>query len=599
MKPSTNLNGYMIYNCFLSGYYKLLKKKKYLNSINLFPVPDGDTGTNMVQTFFSALQIESVYYSAGKTLERIADKLLSGARGNSGIIISQFINSLSESCSELRTINTYDFSEALKNAAEQTYHAVNKPVEGTIITVIMVWSEEMSRLSNKYHDFKDLIIQSRYAVDNALEKTKEQLPVLKKANVVDAGASGFVSFLEGIVDMIISGIIPDNKRFLSDYNEAVFLDDHDNDYLSGNGKIIYRYCSEVLIKDVKQKSKKISEDLNKYGDSLILSGSCRKLKIHIHTNNPVLLFHNIAKHGTIIESKIDDMFMQYNVNCNPLSETAIVTDSIADIPLNIIDKYQIHTINLNIIWDDNIFIDRLNIDSKKLYSNMEKSRINLSTSLPDPLKVKEKFLSLLSIYKSVIVITVSSELSGTWQIMENCAKELRGKGYKINIIDSRLNSAAQGLVAVKAALDAANKVPADSIINSTLERIKKSRIYVSVPTLKYMVRGGRVSPMKGMAAAILNLKPVVSLDRYGRSIKYGAAFTQKGTKKKIFDILDKYKDEIDCYNVVHAGIRDEAEIFAENIYTITGIKADYIMEISSTVGIHTGKGVLAAGLILK
>ncbi len=132
-----------------------------------------------------------------------------------------------------------------------------------------------------------------------------------------------------------------------------------------------------------------------------------------------------------------------------LSDTAIVTDSIADIPQSIIDKYQIHVINLNILWNNNLFIDRLSIDSSRLYSDMEKSRVELSTSLPDRVKIKEKFLNLLSVYNSLIAVSVSSKLSGTWQVMENCAEELRDEGYKITIIDSRLNSAAQGLLVSK------------------------------------------------------------------------------------------------------------------------------------------------------
>ena len=598
MKRHSYLNGHIIYNCFLSGYYSILKKKKYLNSINLFPVPDGDTGNNMVQTFYSALQIDSVDLSAGKTLDKIADKVLSGAKGNSGIIVSQFINSLSDSCRGTDKINTSDFSEALKKASEETYYAVNKPEEGTILTVIRVWSEEMLFLSRTYNDFKDLIIRSSYAVNRALNKTRHQLPVNKKADTVDAGASGFAAFLEGISTMVKSGIVPDRRKFLIPDNE-VFIYDSEHEKIHSDEKINYRYCCEALITDIKYRSNKISGLISRHGDSMILSGNKRKTKIHLHSNNTVSLFNDISKCGIIIESKIDDMLMQHNIIYKRLSDTAVVTDSIADIPQNIIDKYQIHIINLNILWNSNLFIDRLSVNSSKMYFDMEKSRIQLSTSLPDRVKIKEKFLNLLSVYKSVIAVSVSSELSGTWQVMEKCAEELRNEGYKIRVIDSRLNSAAQGLVVAKAAEEASDNFSDDDIISNLIKRIEKSRIYVAVPTLKHMVRGGRVSPLTGFAAVLLNLKPVVSLDRDGKSIKFGAGFTKKSALKKIIDIFSVHKDEIDCCCIVYSDIQDEAELFAEKIFKAAGKKVEYIMEISSTVGIHTGKGVLAAAFILK
>ena len=599
MKQAVKLNGHMIYNAFLSGYYSIMKRKKYLNSINLFPVPDGDTGTNMVRTFFYALQIESVDFAAGKTLSCIADKALSGARGNSGIIISQFINSLSEYCAGVITINTADFSEALTKAAEKTYSSVNNPEEGTILTIIRVWTEKMYTLSRKHHDFRDLILKSENAVLNALEKTREQLPVLKKANVVDAGASGFVSFLEGISEMVKTGIIPDREKVLTDNSEIILPDSPAHREILSKDINDYRYCSEALIIEINYPENKISSLLKNHGNSLIVSGSSRKLKIHIHTNNPVSLFRDISKCGTIIESKVDDMIMQQNILQNRISDIAVVTDSIADIPQNIVDSLQIHIISLNILMNDNIFLDRLNIDSRKMYSEMNKSGIHLSTSLPDPVKVKEKLLSLLSVYKSVVVLTVSSKLSGTWNVINRCAGELKSKDYKISIIDSRLNSAAQGLVAFKAAEDAAEKLPHEIIVNNAEKRIRKSSIYVAVPTLKYMVRGGRVTPLTGLAAALLNLKPVVSLDQDGKSIKSGAAFTKRAALKKIMNIVSSYKDEIDIYNVVHAGAEEEAELFAEKLFNATGKRAYYIMEVSSTIGIHTGKGVLAAGILLK
>ena len=599
MTQLKRINGHIIYNCFLSGYLRLLKNKSYLNKINLFPVPDGDTGSNMAQTMSHALQIDRIDISIGRTLEKISEKVLTGARGNSGIILSSFINSLSEYCMEKDSLNTADFSSALKEASRNTYKTINKPVEGTIITVIRVWADEMLFLSSRILDFAQLLVKSIPAAERALEKTVEQLPVLKKKGYVDAGAFGFVSFLKGISDMVHSGIVPDKNIFLKDNSDPFIFNTLVKDPDLKKENINFRFCSEALLTDYNHETVSIKKHLNGMGDSLIVTGVSEKLKIHIHTNDPVKIFSTIKNYGRIIESKVDDMLLEYNSINNPVSETAVLTDSIADIPREYIDQYQIHTLNIEIDWKGGIFIDRMTVDSEELYYDLEKGEKIPKTSLPSPAKVKQMFLKLLSYYKSLVVITVSSELSGTWQVMENCAQELREKNYKVCVINSRLNSAAQGLVSAAAAEDAANHLSFESIIRNTEERIKKARIYVSVPTLKYMVRGGRVSPMKGAAAAVLNLKPVVSLDENGKSIKFAASFSRKNSIRKIADIISKNKNNLERYCVVHSGIKEEADIFASKLYKETGIKADYIMEISSTVGIHTGRGALAAGIILK
>ena len=599
MKQYSSLTGHMIYNSFLSGYSNLLKKRKYLNDINLFPVPDGDTGNNMVNTFFSALQIENIDISAGKTLEYMADSVFSGAKGNSGIIIAQFINSLSAECRNYNKINTHDFASALKSASLNTCIAIEEPREGTIITIIRVWADEMFRLSRIINDFKEIVIRSRTAVSEALEKTMEQLPVLKKAGVVDAGASGFVSFLDGIAGMAETGIIPEAGSVLREKTGTDHENNHNYENIFSDGFIEYRYCSEALITDKKIKDDEIRGTIKNCGNSLIITSGSNKSKIHIHTNNPALLFGKIEKWGKIIQSKVDDMLLEYSTSHTPVSDTAIVTDSIADIPGEFIDKYQIHVIHQNIIWNENLHIDRLTIDNKKLYSSLSKAREYPTTSLPAPGKIEAVFKNLLSKYKSLIAVSVSSKLSGTWQVMENCAKKLKEEGYRIDVVNSRLNSAAQGLVVIEAAKDASKEVSHENIIERTLKRIEKGRIYVSVPTLKFMVKGGRVSPLKGMAASLFNLKPLVSLDPEGKSVKSGIYFSQRGAISGIKKLIRDNKGNIETYAVVHSDAPEKGEYLAQRLYEESGIKALYIMEVSSSIGIHTGRGAVAAGILLK
>ncbi|MBN1501811.1 MAG: DegV family EDD domain-containing protein [Spirochaetes bacterium] len=594
MKDYTKLNGIRLYNSFLSGYDNLLKQKNYLNEINVFPVADGDTGSNMVSTFYSTIQAEKISDSLSQTLNSIADKALSGARGNSGIIVAQFINGLAYECSEKDVMTTFEFGSALRNAAKSTYNSLEDPKEGTLLTILRVWSEEMYILGQAIHNFNDLFIKSITSARTALKKTKEQLSVLKKAGVIDAGASGFVSFLEGIAGMISTGIVPAQKTVIQELHDEDEKTLHDIPV--SDKEILFRYCTEALM--LRESSDEITrEKLNPYGDSLIISRGRNKTKIHIHTNNPSAVFLILKDYGAIIEQKVDDMLLQYNAVHNPLSETAIVTDSIADIPRELIDRYQIHVIPQKIIWGKNEYLDRITITGETFYPYLNSHQEYPTSSAPDPLRVEQTFEWLASHYRSIIAIPVAKVQSGTWQVMKNSISRLREKGYPATVIDSRLNSAAEGLAVISAAEHATAGMAYDEILRNLESTLEKARIYVSVATFKYMVRGGRVSALKGFIANVINLKPVITLNAEGRGTAHSTSFSRTASLKKILKNAAKNRDSISRYAVVHAGVPAQAEIFAEKLTEATGKKPEYIMEISPVVGIHAGIGALAVAWI--
>jgi len=615
MSDIVNLNGYILYNSFISGYENLLRHKKFINDINVFPVADGDTGTNMVSTFYSTIQVPSLSRSVSRTLNHIADRALSGARGNSGIIVAQYLNGLADACAERDTMTTREFGAALRKAAATTCRAVENPKEGTLITIMNVWSEEMYRLGHAVRDFRDLFIQSIGAARSALERTTLQLAVLKTANVVDAGASGFVSFLEGVARMIVSGTVPPKRRLIP-------LSIGGEDSLAGEAHealadIPYRYCTEALllrpeapVRDLTPQQTptrdgvpaaggSLRELLKGLGDSLIVSEGRDKIKIHIHTDEPSRVFFLLRGHGRIIEQKVDDMRLQYQAVHHPVSRTAILTDSIADIPGELIDRFQIHVIPQKILWGDDEYLDRLTITPETLYPYLDGRSDYPGSSVPDPRRVDQVMAWLAAHYESVIAIPVGKALSGTWQVMEQSAKKLREAGYPVFVVDSRLNSAAQGLAVLSASGDAANGLPCGEILERLGRTIARSRILVSVATFKYMVRGGRISALKGFIAALTNLKPVITLDPSGKGVAFGAAFSQRGSLKKILKAVRKNRGAITRYAVVHAGVPERAAAWAKDISAILGFGPEYIMEISPAVGLHAGLGSVAVAYVLQ
>ncbi len=596
MPDALTINGYHLYHSFLSGYEYLLKERKHLNDINVFPVADGDTGSNMVATMYSTLQLPRVSRSAAKTLSYLADRSLSAARGNSGIILAQFINGLAKECPKSDTITAPELGDALVRAAEGTRSALEDPREGTLLTVMSAWSSEFSRLVKAGGDLKEHFAQSLAAAQKALENTKNQLDVLKKANVVDAGASGFVSFIEGVTRMLLTGRVSwQRKPFTVGFEDTASAE---HDLPETSGEIPFRYCTEALLLNPDGTDlTSLRKELAPFGDSLIITGGRDKVKIHIHTNEPARLFAGLGPHGRIIEQKIDDMVHQYNAVHHPVAKIAIVTDSIADIPQELIDRLQIHVIPLKILWGQDEYLDRLSIDTKTFYPWLDSREEFPSSSIPDPVRVEQVFSWLSTHYESVIAIPVGRVLSGTWQVMKNAAAKAQTPTCSFTVVDSKLNSAAQGLVVLAAAEDAATGMSHDDIVTRTEERIKGSRILVSVATFKYMVRGGRISAVKGAIAALTHLKPIISLDSDGKGVAFGASFSQGGSLKKISSAISKEKGHLGRYAVVHAASPERAEKWAKALEQELGRPCEYIMEISPIVGIHAGVGALAVAWI--
>lgn len=190
----TYLDGERLYYAFLSGTKEVIANKKELNRINLFPVADGDTGSNLSRTL-TVVKNEAIKdNSLTITLNSMGEAALRGAIGNSGIIFAQFINGLKNSIKQEESINVIKFAQAVENAVIYTYQGINNPVEGTILTVMKDWASSLKKLTNKSNDFAEIMEKSLESACFSLKRTKSQLQILKEADVVDSGAQAFVFF---------------------------------------------------------------------------------------------------------------------------------------------------------------------------------------------------------------------------------------------------------------------------------------------------------------------------------------------------------------------------------------------------------------------
>ncbi|MGV8984375.1 DAK2 domain-containing protein [Clostridium sp.] len=588
----TNINGEILYNAFLSGVMHVRKQKNALNKMNVFPIPDGDTGSNLISTMNSIIEQTKVENSIKATINSMADAALIGARGNSGIIFAQFINGINEEINDTDVLTIVTFAEALKRAVPYAYSAILNPVEGTMITVIREWSEAVYRLKDATKNFEEIITSTLEDAKRSLANTPNLLVILKKYSVVDSGASGFVSFLQGIVNFLKDKNIIKLKQNIE---EVVF----EKENFNITEDITYRYCTEALILNENLNRDEIKNSIKHLGDSLIVAGNSNKVRIHIHTNKPDELFYILRDKGKIVQQKVDDMKKQYQVVHNRINKTAILTDSIADLPDEFIEKYQIHVIPLNLIIDDSPYMDKLTIKPNKFYSMIDNLKEYPTSSQPTTKSVENVFSFLTSHYDSIITIIVSKEMSGTFNVVQKAAEKFIKEGKKINVINSKLNSGAQGLLVLKAAKLLEDGKNYEEVVEIIKSSIKKAKIYVSVNTFKYMVKGGRVSAMKGFIGKISNLKPIISIDENGKGIAFGKTFSTKANTKKILDIVNKAneKSKISSYSVVHANANMKAIELSLKLTKSLGQPPEYITEISPVVGLNAGIGAIAVSFI--
>ncbi len=319
----------------IGGATLLEINKDYVDSLNVFPVPDGDTGTNMSKTLTSAVsEVDSKDYDNFEDLLTDFSKgALKGARGNSGVILSQIVKGISKSLSEAKTINTKAFAKALQNATDVAYSAVSKPKEGTILTVIRYIAEKSSTLANKnssFIAFFDAIIEKG---EEILSKTPDMLPVLKKAGVVDAGGKGLIFVFQGFNNVLkgvpMERVAHDDENSLEDAMDNFSADIHDLE------NIKFAYCTEYFIINLKNKTteediEKLRDKLMAIGDSVIAIGDLSMVKVHVHTNQPNKALQYALSLGELDRIKIENMLEQnralikkHEANKKPLAMVSI------------------------------------------------------------------------------------------------------------------------------------------------------------------------------------------------------------------------------------------------------------------------------------
>ncbi len=584
------LDGNDLYQMFQYGASFINKKRKLLNDINVFPVPDGDTGNNLAHTMQTITRDATLLSSFHHTLESISDSALVGARGNSGIIFAQFVNGLRLASKGQERVTMEEFALMANESVKHTYHSLENPVEGTMLTVIKSWASSLLNLHRISSSIKAFFFKAYAYASKALAKTKEQLAILKKRDVIDSGALGFVMFLEGI-----NSYFNHEKLELNQVDDIDIPNNHEEDEAGE-----FRYCTEGLVSYQKIDEDTIIKALKPFGDSLIVAMGAKMFRIHIHTNQPVDVFEKLSSFGKIISQKVDDMMLDINMKHDP-HDTVIVTDSISDIDPLFLAENHVRVLPVNVMVDDVNYFDKITINNKRLFELIESGVTYPTTATPTIGAIKDLFEKLIQHYKHILVLTVSKNLSATYNVVLQEAKRLNEDGKDIVVIDTMTNSSAQGLL-VKRAVDLLNEKKSlkeiEHIIN---DEKKRSEILVCLETFKYATMSGRLPKAVGKIGMTFGIRPIMSIDEKGKGAAFAFALSQKGITKRIVKHVkrDIEKSGIERYALVHCLNEPLAQAYETLFTEIIGKKPEYIADVSSATAIHSGKGTVAIAYIKK
>lgn len=581
------LNGRQLFDAFYSGACSVIGQQDHLNAINVFPVADGDTGTNLAVTLSHIMETTEVSESIGDTLASMSDAALTGARGNSGAIFAQFLGGLSEDLRQRAHVTLEHFTRAVEHARTRAYKAMSEPREGTILSVITDWAQSLRQNLARAASFRELFQHAMPAAEASLAGTTARMEVLRRAGVVDAGALGFLGFIRGIAEYLATG----TRTTACPPREAELRERHEEPV--GGDAVRLRYCAEAVLKARLIDEDRLRGELAGFGDSLIIAGGSGKVRIHIHTDTPAALFEKLRGFGELAQQKVDDMRAQFEVAHGRRHRIALVTDSACDLPRELLDAHQVQVVPLSILVDGVEYLDGLTVSPPEFSRLVATARRHPTTSQPPASAFRRLYSFLASHYESIIAIHISAKLSGTWEVSRREAERITGK--RITVIDSRHLSGSLGLLVLQAARQVEAGKSHDEVVASVEAALPRARNYVSVKTLSHMVRGGRVSPLAGLAAKILNLKPIVSVDGEGRSVLHGKAFSTRSTIRRILAMVAEGHrgDPVAGFAVVHARAPARAHALARQVRAIVGREPEYVMEISPIVSLNAGPGALS------
>jgi uncharacterized protein len=589
------LDGSRLGRALVAGCDFVQGRRAELNRINVYPVPDGDTGTNLALT--AAAISDRLRHSAEPQLNgaarAAADAAILGARGNCGMILSHFLLGFAEAVGDRVRIGAGEFGRVLRGATEHVYRSLDRPVEGTIITVMREVADEAE--DARTGDYAELLGLLLERARSACSRTPDMLPVLRQAGVVDAGALGFVHLLEGVGAYVEGGsaaaLLQRTKP--ADFAAVAAAVDYPA------GSETYRFCTEALVRgDALPDAAEVRAWLRERGDSLIVIRGADLLKVHIHTDEPEAVFEGLRQFGTLATHKAEDMVAQHaaitrtaaghvRIARRPVS---IISDTGCDLPEEIVRAHGIHLVPLLLVFEDGALRDRIDIDAPTFVERLRGGE-RPTTSQPAPQAFLDGFRRAGEDGEAVLGVILSSALSGTYQSAEAAAR--RADDLGITLVDSRAATLAQGLLVLRAA-ELAELGWTPAAIAAELDRVRaQSGLLFTVETMTNLLASGRVGRGQVMIADLFDIRPILGLTADGR---VEAVARVRGRGRVPQRMLREITTRVPIsgrrirFGVMHVGCVERAQSFADLLRATYAGAEVIIAPASPVLATHTGPG---------
>jgi DegV family protein with EDD domain len=588
LEAAVALDGAALAAALRTGIHRLISREEVINKINVFPVPDGDTGTNLaltMQAVLAALRAGGETH-AGQLLTRVADAALDGARGNSGAILAQFLLGAGDRAALLPALSTAQFAEAMAAGAAYARESLAEPREGTILTVVTDFADAAAVAARDAADFRPLMRQALVAARASLEATPDKLETLRRANVVDAGALGFVELVAGMADYLETGIAPAD-------DSAIQLLSDDEVTAGSQVDLEHRWCTECTITAEAIDLRRLREEASRLGSSLVVAGTRSKVRLHVHANEPPRVFALAAGFGAVSGQKADDMQRQQEMaHHEPRRRVAVVTDSAADLPDPVLEALDLHVVPVRVHFGTQSYLDKVGMSSEEFFRRLAGSPVHPKTSQPPPGDFRRAFEFLGSHYEAVVYVGLMASVSGTFQSAETAVARARTRA-RILTHDSGSAALGQGLIAMRAAEAAAAGADAEGVRAAAADAGRLTRTWACLATLEFAVRGGRVPAWVRPVADALGLVPILMVKPGGRLGVGGALFGRRNLYRRYGRLLRRRLDPARRWRIgiSHANVPEGAAAVRDML--AAGLpRAEFlpIIPLGTALGVHGGPG---------
>jgi hypothetical protein len=501
-----------------------------LNRLNVFPVPDGDTGTNLCLTLRTVAQaLRELDDVPPPSLARVTDVMaqasVRGARGNSGMMLSQFLLGFQEGLGQRVRARAADLARAIRLGFERLQSSLDEPVEGTILTVAREAADEAGRAQNE-PDLRVFVGRLVRRADDALQRTPDLLAALKAAGVVDAGAKGFVRLLDGVKRLIEEGHIAEgavDRLVPNAAAQAEVASDRD-----------YRFCTEVMVRgSALPAPAEVRRALRAFGGSIVVLQTGELVKAHVHTDTPDAVFQLGASWGRVEYTKADDMRAQHQA-LQTRRPVAFVSDTACDLPDDLVLQYDVGLVPTQLIVDERSYRDRLELTSAEFFVRL-RAGLDATTSQPSPQAFTEAYGDAARTAHHVVAVVLSKALSGTCANAEAAAR--RFNGGRVTVVNSRSASLGEGMLVLRGIeLAAAGWAP--EAIARELERVRgQSGAFFTVDNFDRLVRSGRVGRGRAWLGTKLNLKPILALTMEGKIEPVARVRGAEAARRRLLELV--------------------------------------------------------------